>query len=101
MGVFENKYKSMETKKRIYVRVLSWRIWSICVGFLVTWCVTGQLGLTLGLTLVMSTVQIFFHMVHERIWHDVKWGMYAEEKDKSERSDIKARVTSRRIRTIH
>lgn len=91
----------METKKRLFVRILSWRVWSTLVGFIVTWIMTGHLGLTLSLALIMSTVQIVFHILHDRIWSNIKWGMCEEEKDNSERSDSKVRITSRRIRTIH
>lgn len=64
----------METLTRAWTRVLSWRIITTIIAFVILYVITGRLDLSAGFGAVNAIIQTVFHIVHERLWDRITWG---------------------------
>lgn len=65
----------METRKRSFVKSVSWRMFGLVFTTVTTWLVTGSVraGITVGLLDFFVKIGTFY--AHERVWHRIRWGM--------------------------
>lgn len=63
-----------ETHKRSVAKAISWRVTGTIDTFLISWFITGHLGLAGGIagTEVMTKIVLFY--LHERAWTRTDWG---------------------------
>ena len=64
----------METLARTWTRVISWRIITTIIAFVIIYAMSGQIALSIGFTAINAVVQTVFHIVHERWWGRITWG---------------------------
>jgi len=64
----------METHKRSIAKAVSWRITGTMDTIIISWIVTGRIGVaaSIGLFELMTKTAIYYF--HERAWQKVKWG---------------------------
>lgn len=66
----------IETNARSVAKALSWRSISTAETFVISWMLTGEIGVAssiAGLQAVISTVLYWFH---ERVWYKIQWGRF-------------------------
>mgnify|MGYP001572978986 CR=1 len=66
--------KFFEHTKRSIAKTITYRILITISTFIVMYFMTGNLSLTLGVTLVSNIVSTFLYFLHERIWNQIHWG---------------------------
>ncbi len=70
----ESMAKFFEHSKRSLVKTITYRLLIITSTFIITFIITGELALTLGITIVANTMNTILYYVHERIWNRIHWG---------------------------
>jgi uncharacterized membrane protein len=65
---------SLNTKKRYWVKSISWRLVAVTVLAIVAYSVTGEWEQVTFITLLYHGVQIIIYYFHERIWEHIPWG---------------------------
>lgn len=63
-----------EDSNRSLVKTISYRILIIIATSLILFIFTGNVELTLGVTLVTSIVCTILYYIHERVWNNIHWG---------------------------
>lgn len=66
--------KFFEHSKCSLAKTITYRILITISTFIVTYYMTGDFSLTLGVTLVSNIVSTFLYFIHERIWNQIHWG---------------------------
>ena len=64
-----------ERRKRTLARTLTWRASGVPVAMVLTFLMTGDLQLGIGLGISYNLVRFATHYLHERMWSRVKWGI--------------------------
>jgi uncharacterized membrane protein len=66
--------KTSEKPLRSVLKTLSWR----CIGTLdtliVSYFLTGEIGLATSIASVDFSTKLLLYFFHERIWNTIKWG---------------------------
>lgn len=47
--------------------------------FLISWLITGQPSIAISITFVELITKITLYWAHERLWGNVKWGVFAPQ----------------------
>ncbi len=55
-------------KKAVFYKVISWRLVSIVSMLVTLWILTGDIGKSTGVTLIVQLVQTMVHGVFETLW---------------------------------
>ena len=63
----------METKKRSFIKTLTWRSFVFLYWAVFGYIATGSIK-NAGIFGLGSIIQSFFYYVHERIWNNISWG---------------------------
>jgi len=63
-----------DTHVRSLVKAISWRIIGTLETFLISWIITGKIGMAGGIAGVQAIISTILYWYHERIWLKVKWG---------------------------
>ncbi len=63
-----------DTPLRSLVKAISWRMTGTADTFLISWFVTGHIGMASGIALTEVFTKVFLFWFHERVWNKVKWG---------------------------
>jgi uncharacterized membrane protein len=72
----------METLARAWARVISWRIITTIVGFVILYVMSGQIALSIGFATINAIIQTVFHIMHERWWDNkITWGKKYDRED--------------------
>jgi len=66
--------KASEKPLRSVVKALSWRCIGTADTLLVSYVVTGKIGLATSIALVDFLTKLLLYFFHERIWNHIKWG---------------------------
>lgn len=66
--------KFFEHAKRSIVKTITYRLLIIVSTFVVTYMITGEIELTLGITLVVNVINTVLYFIHERVWNRIHWG---------------------------
>ena len=63
-----------DSKKRSFVKAISWRVVALIVLGTVSYSITGSWEETSLITIIYTVLQIFIYFVHERLWDRITWG---------------------------
>ncbi|MCZ7662193.1 MAG: DUF2061 domain-containing protein [Thermoleophilia bacterium] len=64
----------MESVRRSAVKALSWRTFASLNTGLITWLVTGRLGLAATIGVTDSLAKLVTYFLHERLWDRIAYG---------------------------
>lgn len=60
----------MKTSTLLY-KVIAWRIISVITMILTLWALTGDIGKSTGVTVVVQIIQTFIHAIFEVAWKNL------------------------------
>ena len=66
--------KRVVSRKRSVVKALTYRIFIVCLDFVVIYLFTGQVEVALGFMLVSNIYTTVAYFLHERLWARILWG---------------------------
>jgi uncharacterized membrane protein len=66
----------IETNARSIAKAISWRITGSVDTFIISWLLTGYVGLAGSIAVVEIVTKIFYYWIHERVWAKIKWGKF-------------------------
>lgn len=69
----------IESHKRTLVRMLTYRLTAWLLTIPVMYWLTGDLGESLGSSVLIHALLSIDYYFHERAWLKIKWGMVKEE----------------------
>ena len=64
----------MDTKKRSWIKSLSWRVVGILLLGAITYSITGNYEDTTIITILFHGIRFITYYIHERIWERIEWG---------------------------
>jgi uncharacterized membrane protein len=64
----------MDTRRRSWVKSLTWRAVGLAILGGITYAVTRDLGAMTVITLLFHGVRLILYYWHERLWEKVSWG---------------------------
>ena len=67
----------MESKRRSFLKVISWRITATLTTMIISFFITGNIDMALKIGVFELTAKIMLQYVHERVWTKIKYGRYA------------------------
>lgn len=53
---------------------MSWRVTGTLDTFVISWIITGSLGLAGGIAVTEVVTKVVLYWLHERAWNRVHWG---------------------------
>jgi uncharacterized membrane protein len=68
------KGRNMETKKRSFLKALSWRILASAITGGIVFFVTQKGAMAIGIGIIDSLIKIFVYFFHERLWMAIPYG---------------------------
>jgi uncharacterized membrane protein len=66
--------KTSEKPLRSVVKALSWRVIGTLDTLLVSYILTGEIGLATSIASIDFITKLLLYFFHERIWNKVNWG---------------------------
>ncbi len=66
--------KSIERTKRSLVKTITYRLIILISTFTITYLLTGEIQLTLGITFFVNVMNTLLYFFHERLWNTISWG---------------------------
>jgi uncharacterized membrane protein len=63
------------SRKRSIVKALTYRVFIICLDFVVIYLLTGKAKVAAGFMIVSNIYTTVGYVLHERIWARVRWGV--------------------------
>ena len=66
---------------RSLVKAISWRATGTADTIVISWLITGQIKMALGIGFVEIFTKIFLYYVHERIWNRLSFGRVKAKED--------------------
>lgn len=66
--------KSSEKPIRSVVKALSWRFIGTLDTLIVSYVLTGELGIATSIASIDFITKMILYFFHERIWNVIKWG---------------------------
>ena len=94
------KYKNKrqgETNRRSLVKSITWRILATLDTLIISYILTGNIGVSVSLGVLEIIAKMFFYYVHERGWNAVKWGRNNLKTSANTNSDLKIRSTTKAV----
>jgi uncharacterized membrane protein len=64
----------MDTRKRSWVKSVTWRAVGLVILGGIAYAVTGDLGAMTIITLLFHGVRLILYYWHERLWERISWG---------------------------
>lgn len=61
-------------RRRSLLKAISWETFSFFLTLIIVYLFTGDVKLTVELTVTCQLIKTFFFYSHERIWHQIHWG---------------------------
>ena len=65
----------MESRKRSFIKTISYRLLSATAGFIILFLVTGNIKVSLKAGLLMESTKVIIYYIHERIWSKIRYGL--------------------------
>lgn len=65
----------METHKRSFAKAISWRLTGTVDTVVISWIVTGRIGVAVSIGLFELMTKTVIYYLHERAWHRIRWGL--------------------------
>jgi uncharacterized membrane protein len=62
------------TGKRSLVKALTYRIFIVCLDFIVVYVLTKKTDVALGFMIISNIYTSVGYFLHERIWARIRWG---------------------------
>jgi uncharacterized membrane protein len=66
--------KTSERPLRSVLKALSWRVIGTLDTLVVSFVLTGEIGLATSIASVDFLTKLLLYFFHERIWNTIKWG---------------------------
>ncbi|AQS94953.1 MULTISPECIES: DUF2061 domain-containing protein [Polaribacter] len=66
--------KTSEKPLRSVIKALSWRLIGTLDTLVVSYFLTGKIGLATSIASVDFVTKLILYFFHERIWNKIKWG---------------------------
>jgi uncharacterized membrane protein len=66
--------KFLEHPGRSLVKTVTYRLLIITSTFIVTYAVTGNLEISIGITFFTNFLNTLIYYLHERVWNLIHWG---------------------------
>jgi len=57
------------------VKALTYRVFIVCLDFLVVYLFTGKVEVAVGFMILSNTYTTLGYFLHERLWARSRWGM--------------------------
>ncbi len=70
-----------DKRYRSIIKTISWRVTGTIDTFLVSWLVTGRIGLAASISMVGVFTKLLLYYLHERLWNRIKIGQEKIEPD--------------------
>jgi uncharacterized membrane protein len=64
----------MESKRRSFVKAVSWRILATCLTMIVAYLVTGETAFALKIGGIDTVLKFAMYFGHERLWVRIPYG---------------------------
>ncbi len=68
-------------RRRHLGKAVSWRALASLETFFLGWVVTGSLAIGASISLIELFSKTLLYYLHERVWHQIKWGLNKSETD--------------------
>lgn len=68
----------MESVRRTAAKTLSWRVLGTLTTGLLTWAITGRVGLAATIGAADTAVKLGVYFLHERLWDRISYGRAKE-----------------------
>lgn len=65
----------VESKRRSFVKVLSWRTTATLTTMIISFIITGNTHFAMKIGVLEVIAKIFLQYAHERIWSKIKFGI--------------------------
>jgi uncharacterized membrane protein len=62
----------METKKKAFLKTITWRIIALTISISFAYLFTKKIGLSIGLSLTTNCISMIAYYFHERLWKNYK-----------------------------
>ena len=66
--------KTIETRKRAWIKSLVWRIVGIVILGIISWLITDSWKEMSLITILFHSIRVILYYFHERAWERVNWG---------------------------
>lgn len=66
--------KTSEKPLRSVIKALSWRLIGTLDTLIVSYVLTGEIGLATSIASIDFITKLVLYFFHERIWNTIKWG---------------------------
>jgi uncharacterized membrane protein len=63
-----------DTHRRSVAKAISWRATGTADTFVISWLITGSVGLASGIAVTEVITKIMLYWLHERVWNRIQWG---------------------------
>lgn len=64
----------MESRKRSFIKTISWRIIATVVTILVSFVWLGEWKSAIALAITANAIKMLFYYTHERAWNKIDFG---------------------------
>lgn len=71
----------MESKRRSFLKVISWRLTATLTTMLISFFITGNVDMALKIGVFEVVSKIVLQYLHERLWTKVSFGLKPMPKD--------------------
>jgi uncharacterized membrane protein len=68
-----------ETRARSFTKAITYRVWQSLNTFIISFLITGKLGMALAIVSLEFVVKLVVYFLHERAWDRVLWGRQASQ----------------------
>jgi uncharacterized membrane protein len=64
----------METRRRSFLKALSWRLFATIITTTVAYTMTGKMSFAVEIGAIDTLIKIFIYFAHERFWQLIPYG---------------------------
>ncbi len=68
----------IESKRRSFLKVISWRTTATLTTILISFIITGNTELAMKIGVLEVLAKILLQYLHERVWSNIKFGLKKE-----------------------
>tara|TARA_R110000868_G_scaffold66695_8_gene198543 strand:+ start:7616 stop:7822 length:207 start_codon:yes stop_codon:yes gene_type:complete len=63
-----------DSSYRSLAKAISWRVTGTIDTFVISWIITGEIGLATGIAFTEIMTKVILYWVHERVWNKIDLG---------------------------
>ena len=67
-------FRGAESHTRSILKAVSWRVLGTLDTFVISWILTGKVGLAGSIAALEFLTKIVWYYIHERAWASIAWG---------------------------